>query len=560
MRRIHATVASLVLVLMAGTSAAGADLPLMEVQLVTQGAAIHGANGLAVDASGRLLVASVWGREVAVLDPATGAIVEHIGPMIGDVDGGSPDDVAVAPDGSICWTDIMGGWVNCLRPDGTLDRQLVAQGVNPIAFTDDGRLFVGLAFFGDTLYELDPMLVQAPRVAMAGSGVAPWPDQLNGFDFGPDGLLYAPQPFHPQSGGRIVRIDVDATTPSPESVVDGVVATSVEWDPAATELYASLAVTGEVARVDVNTGTVTPFASMGTVLDNLTFAPDGTLFVSGSDDGLVARVSTADGSITTLSAGGMILPGGIAAMTAADGSEHLCVADLWSLVELDPATGAILSVDRENRAGGGITQPWTVAVDGSGLLLTSWMSNLVQRWDHVGDVELDAWPDFAAPVNALRFGDALVVAQLGTGSVVSQAPDGTRTTLAEGIAVPSGLAATADDLYVTDWAAGTVLQLVKDGLPAIETMATGLVLPEGLTVDADGSLLVVESGLGRVSRILPDGTTRLLAEGLPTGAPAAPNTPPAWAYSGVTVGADGTIYVTSDRLGGVWRLVERTAA
>lgn len=454
----------------------------------------------------------------------------------------------------------MGGWVNCLRPDGTLDRQQVAQGVNPIAFTDDGRLFVGLAFFGDTLYELDPMLAQPPRVVMQGSGVAPWPDQLNGFDFGPDGLLYSPQPFHVPSGGRIVRIDVDAAAPAPESIMDGVVATSVEWDPAATELYASLALTGEIARVDVTAGTVTPFAAVGTVLDNMTFAPDGTLFASGSDDGLVARVSTADGSVTPLSLGGMILPGGIAAMTGTDGSEHLCVADLWSLVELDPATGTIVSVDRENRAGGSITQPWTVALDGTNLLLTSWMSNLVQRWDHVGDVAVEAWPDFAAPVNAIRFGDALVVAQLGTGSVVSQAPDGTRSTLAEGIAVPSGLAATADDLYVTDWAAGTVLQIVKDGQPAVETVATGLALPEGLTVEADGSLLVVESALGRVSRILPDGTLQLLAEGLPTGAPAAPNTPPAWAFSGVTVGADGTIYVTSDRLGGVWRLVDRAAA
>jgi hypothetical protein len=47
-----------------------------------------------------------------------------------------------------------------------------------------------------------------------------------------------------------------------------------------------------------------------------------------------------------------------------------------------------------------------------------------------------------------------------------------------------------------------------------------------------------------------------VAEGLPLGAPAAPNTPPAWAFNGVAVGPSGTIYLTSDVESGVWRLTE----
>ena len=73
---------------------------------------------------------------------------------------------------------------NCLRADGSLDQQFVAQGVNPIAFTDDGRLFVALAFFGDDLFELDPALVTEPRLVMEGEGDAPWPNQLNPLSFG----------------------------------------------------------------------------------------------------------------------------------------------------------------------------------------------------------------------------------------------------------------------------------------------------------------------------------------------------------------------------------------
>ena len=83
--------------------------------------------------------------------------------------------------------------------------QYVAPFVNPITFSDDGRLFVGQAFFGETLYELDPDLVDPPVLVWHGSGAPGFPEQLNGFDFGPDGKLYAPQPFM----GRIVRIDVD---------------------------------------------------------------------------------------------------------------------------------------------------------------------------------------------------------------------------------------------------------------------------------------------------------------------------------------------------------------
>ena len=50
---------------------------------------------------------------------------------------------------------------------------------------------------------LDPELVEEPWVVI--------PDivSLNGFDFGPDGLLYAPRAYA-AAGGEIGRIDVDA--------------------------------------------------------------------------------------------------------------------------------------------------------------------------------------------------------------------------------------------------------------------------------------------------------------------------------------------------------------
>jgi hypothetical protein len=90
--------------------------------------------------------------------------------------------------------------VGRIEPDGTHTTAAnLPLGVNPIAFSDDGRLFVGLAAFGDdALYEVDPDGVAPPRLINTGLG-------LDGFDW-LDGFLYAPR----MSAGEVVRIDVDS--------------------------------------------------------------------------------------------------------------------------------------------------------------------------------------------------------------------------------------------------------------------------------------------------------------------------------------------------------------
>ena len=122
--------------------------------------------------------------------------------------------------------------------------------------------------------------------------------------------------------------------------------------------------------------------------------------------------------------------------------------------------------------------------------------------------------------------------------------------------VPTGLAATADDLWVADWATGTVWQLVKDGatLAAPAVVTIGLVQPEGLAVDRDGSLLVVEAGAGRLTRIDPaTGAKSTVATGLGLGTAAPPGAPPTWMFNGVAVGPKGDIYVTGDTVGVIYR-------
>jgi sugar lactone lactonase YvrE len=91
-----------------------------------------------------------------------------------------------------------------------------------------------------------------------------------------------------------------------------------------------------------------------------------------------------------------------------------------------------------------------------------------------------------------------------------------------------------------------------------EPVAEGLALPEGLALEADGSLLVVETGIGQLSRIDPaTGEVTAVAEGLALGAPGPVGMPPTWIFSGVAVGAEGTIYVTGEIGSVVYRIEAR---
>ena len=195
-----------------------------QVQIWVQGSPIHGANGLNFGPDGNLYIASVWGLEIVVMNPDTGEIVDRIGP---DEGGGGADDLAFGPDGSLYWTSIFTGEVVRRAPDGNVTRQIVAPSMNPITFSDDGPLFVAKSIVqNDGLYELDPNLVEPPRLR-AEQGV-------NGMDWGSDGFLYGPIPFE----GRIVRIDITTDPASFETFVETTLPTAVKFSPQG-DLYAT---------------------------------------------------------------------------------------------------------------------------------------------------------------------------------------------------------------------------------------------------------------------------------------------------------------------------------
>lgn len=77
----------------------------------------------------------------------------------------------------------------------------------------------------------------------------------------------------------------------------------------------------------------------------------------------------------------------------------------------------------------------------------------------------------------------------------------------------------------------------------METVATGLLIPEGPVALSDGSVLIVEVGAGRISRLHPDGALRLVAQ-----VDGGPN--------GAAIGPDGAAYICNNGGGFACDLVD----
>ena len=189
----------------------------------------------------------------------------------------------------------------------------------------------------------------------------------------------------------------------------------------------------------------------------------------------------------------------------------------------------------------------TASMDGEHIVVSSWFGGAVQVWDPSTVPVLEHHP-MPVPLNAIRFRDDLVVADLGLGGVV-WASDHTVVLPIDGesVFVPAGLATDGETLWVGDWATGLVWQVGFDGRVPLAPVpvVSGLANPEGLAVDAGGGLLVVEAAAGRLSHIdLATGVVSVVADGLTTGFLAPEGLPPTYALNGVAVGPSGAIYMT----------------
>jgi len=534
---------TVVTLLLASASAAAQDEVASEPYSPEDGVPVwrasilNGSNGTYVGPDGNVYAASVGGDEITVHDPDTGEVLDRIGPERG-VHG--PDDLFVTDDGTIYWTELMGGNVGMLRPDGTFTTQQVGPGVNPITMSDDGRLFVARDFMGDGLYELDPELVEPPRVLIEDLV------GMNGMDVGPDGLLYGPLFF----GGAIARVDVDADEPAPEIVAEGFrIPSAVKFDSKG-RLHAVDLAEGQIFRLDLDSGEREVLVDIEATLDNMAFDADDRIFTAASSEGQILRLDT-DGTVHALNESGFPGPNGIA--LTPDGMVWVA-ADPFSIrgigLDNEPKTSFF---DRWDPPGTVPATGFTVAADGDRLITTSWFSNSVQVFDPATGEVFEDIRTLAVPLNAIRHGEALVAVQGGLpdGNNVVNAVTGEE--LIGGLGLPLGLASDGETLYVSDRALGTVFAVPPDGEAV--PLATELSSPEGLALDGD-RLLVVEEGLDRVSAIdLASGEVTPVVEGLDLGGRVIPHSLPYGAFNGVAVGPNGSIYVTEDVTNTVYEFV-----
>jgi sugar lactone lactonase YvrE len=251
----------------------------------------------------------------------------------------------------------------------------------------------------------------------------------------------------------------------------------------------------------------------------------------------------------------------VAVLERPDGGTSIFVADVFRLLEFDAVTGAAIGTTKSSLVGRGMAPPNTVRVDGNRLLLTSVNAVAAQLYDPWSGEVVEHHAAAGFPYDVARVGADLVLCDPAAGGVVWAATGEPILSIDEQqVFLPVALATDGERLWVSDWATGIVWQVAFEGVEALPAVpiAAELANPEGLALDHEGGLLVVESGAGRLSRIhLATGGVEEIASGLALGLPPVGGFPPAYLLSSVAVDGDGAVYVTGDVENVLYRITKR---
>jgi sugar lactone lactonase YvrE len=515
-----------------------------QVTKLVQGSAFHGVHGLAFDKAGHLFAGSVAGAALYQVDRDKGsASIAVPSPE------GMADDIAFAPDGTMAWTAFLTGDLYARKGDGPI-RKLASglPGINSLAFRKDGRLYASQVFLGDALYEIDVEGAKPPRKIMEKMG------GLNGFEFGPGDMIYGPLWFK----GQIARVDVDKGELS--VVADGFKVPAAANFDSKGNLWVIDTALGQLVKVDPKSGAKQMVAQLKPSLDNLAIDAQDRIYVSNMADNGIQEIDAKTGAAKQVIIGKLALPGGIGVVSDG-GKDTIYVADVFAYRTIDGATGEVSEVSRMYADGATLDNPMSATAKGNDVLLSSWFTGSVQIVDRTTGKTVETLHGFKAPYDAIRLGNGkLLVAELGTKSLVEVSGEHgkERKAIATDLNGPVGLAAANDDaVYVTEAFAGQVTK-VDLGTGAKTVVVKNLKMPEGVALTPAGRLIVAEVGAQRVVEIDPaNGSVTELAGNLPIGLVAAPGLPPTNIPTGVGVGANGTIYVSSDIENAIYKLTKK---
>jgi streptogramin lyase len=532
-----ATVAATVLV---GT---GAYAQTYEVTKLVPGSAFHGVHGLGIDKTGRLFAGSVAGAALYEVDRGNGtAKIAIPSPE------GMADDIAFAPDGTMAWTGFLTGDLYSRKGDGPIKKLASGlPGINSLAYRKDGRLYATTVFLGDTLYEIDVEGVKPPRMIMEKMG------GLNGFEFGPDDMLYGPLWFK----GQVAKVDVDKAELT--VVADGFkVPAAVNFDSKGNLWVVDTAV-GQLIKVDPKTGDKKMVAQLKPSLDNLAIDDKDRIFVSNMADNGIQEVDAETGAAKQIIIGKLALPGGIGVVSDGD-KDTIYVADVFAYRTVDGATGEVSEPARMHAAGGTLEYPMSATAKGDDVILSSWFTGTVQVIDRKTGATREMMHGFKAPHDAIRLGDgSYLVNELGTKSLVRVNGEHgeVRTPIIGGLEGPVGMVAASNSaVYITEAFSGQVSKAETNGYRTV--IAKDLKMPEGIALMPDGKIVVAEVGAKRIIQIDPaNGNVTEIAGNLPIGLAGAPGGLPTNIPTGIGVGASGTIYFSSDIENAIYKVVKK---
>lgn len=500
-------------------------------ELFLTGAKISGVNGIHFGPDGYLYAASVIGSDISVVDTERKEIIKRFGAAEGVF---GPDDVAFNAEGDFYWTSILTGEVAGFNKDGV---RLVAAnldpGVNPITFSDDGRLFVAQCFFGDGLYEVDPLGETEPKSIRddLGPGCG-----LNGMDWGPDNRLYGPRWFD----NEVVSIDVETGEVRLEAS-GFVVPAAVKFNSAG-ELHILDTGAGTVVKRNED-GSIGVVAQLQTGLDNFAFDINDNLFVSSYADGSIVKVNGE--TVEEILPGGISHPGGLAVVGGT-----LVIADLQSLRGVDIATQKDSWILRNIFRSAPLGTTTSVANHGENLLLTSWLDNSVKVLDpKIGEI-VQSIEGLGNPVSAVPFGEYYAVALHANSSVSLLNQDGSlHSVLSDDFGAPTHLVAFEGGLLVSDTLRGQIVRIFANG--ETEIVMNGLTSPEGLAVHND-IIYVYEGSTGKIKSI--SGSRSKTIATLSAGSPAAtPEQPPSMILNGLVI-YEGFLYASDEIRRSIYRI------
>ena len=489
-------------------------------------------NGISFAPDGTLYVANVFGSTITQIDPESGEILSRLTAADSVF---FPDDVFVADDGTIYWTEIALGLV-FKKPVGQAAFPLAPlNSANPLVLTDEAvpRLFAAGCYGGDdnSFVEIDPVSGGITNVLFG-----PVDDcASNGMSWN-EGHLYSPQPFL----DLIWRIDPD-TGDKTEVTTGWSVPIGTAFGPDG-NLYALAQGAGEVVRIDISG----PPATNRTVLanipvgwaDNIAVNDEGRVFISSATDSTIAEVLD-NGELRIVVPGQFQMTLGVSVI-----GDTVYTTHTSGIVSYDRKSGELIDHFRASFGVDDFPFALSSVAWGDNLVLMSAFNGDIVLWDPVSNQPL-AGSLLPGPIDAQPFEGDLIVT---TASGVIYRVDESLNVLEEVATIPNstGLAAKGGDVWVADQLNGTILQIIDDGVTLDEPVVAfdGFAGPEGLDI-RHNVLYVVEGGSQTLTSIhLKSGKRKTIGTELGF---QGPFIFPFGYLNNVTVSANNQIFVNADR-------------